>query len=369
MGSAPPYLHGMSERSANPERRDGETTAAAAGLTYVSEERPGWSRRRRGRGFSYHQADGSLITDGSARERIDALAIPPAWGAVWICPLADGHIQATGRDEAGRKQYIYHAAWRDARDAAKFRGLVDFGNALPSIRRRVRSDLRAAPLTRRRVTAAVVRLMDETLVRVGNAKYARGNGTYGVTTLRTKHVRLRGGDIRLAFDAKGGERRTLRLHDPEVAEVIRSSKEAPGYELFHYDAGGGVVRTVTSDDVNAYLRDLTGADVTAKDFRTSGGTTLAASGLDAFLEGGDVGSVDDREHGLSAAIERAAEALGNTPAVCRASYVHPALVASWLDGTFAARFAEALEEARARRVRELRLHETATLRFLEATPR
>lgn len=341
-----------------------EAAAAAARLRYVSDEQPGYRRRRRGKGFSYHASDGALVTDERVRARIDALAIPPAWQEVWICPLPNGHIQATGRDDAGRKQYVYHPRWVELRDAVKFASLVEFGHALPRLRRRVARDVRAEGPGPAKLVAAAVRMLDRTLVRVGNPSYARANGSYGVTTLRDRHVRLLDDEIAISFRGKSGEKHALSLVDAELAELFRERQELPGYELFRYRDADGVVRGIGSEEVNDYLRAVTGTELTAKEFRTWGASVIAAEALAAVALAPDA-SARQRERAAAAAVERAATALGNTPSVCRRAYVHPRLLTSFLEGAFAGAYREALAAARARRPRELRLHEAATLRFLE----
>ncbi|HZW27047.1 MAG TPA: hypothetical protein VFF08_01235 [Trueperaceae bacterium] len=341
--------------------------AAAAGLRYVEDGEPGFTRRRRGKGFSYLDQVGRPLTDAAERERVRSLAVAPAWSDVWVCPYADGHLQATGRDEAGRKQYVYHPAFTAVRDAAKFARLGGFGALLPRVRRRVRRDLRRDGLDRVRLVAAAVRLMDLSLLRVGNASYARSNGSYGATTLRDKHVRVDGDAIDLRFVGKSGERHVHTLVDDELAAVIRDCQELPGYELFRYRGEGGAVQSIDSGDVNDYLRDVSGEDVSAKDFRTWGGTVVTAGALyrAAAGAGGEPRSQAARKRLLKEAVCSAAEALGNTPAVCRQSYVHPAVFAAFDAGEFTGAYAEAVRRARERRPRELRLHEAATLAFLD----
>lgn len=337
--------------------------ARDARLRYVSDTERGFGRRRRGPGFSYHEESGATITDPHVRERIEGLVIPPAWRDVWICRDTRGHLQATGRDEAGRKQYIYHPRWREVRDRVKFDHLVTFAEALPKIRRRLRRDLRDDPLSRRRVTAAIVKLMDTTLVRVGNTAYARENGSYGLTTLRQEHVRANGDELALAFEGKGGARHELNVRDQTLAAVVRECQEIDGYELFRYLDADGVTRTVDSSDVNDYLREAAQREVTAKDFRTWGGTVLTARALHGAPA---VESVTGRKRTLVAAVRATAVELGNTAAVTRRAYVHPSVIEAYLGGSFGAAYTAALEAARRRRARELRLHEGATLHYLRA---
>jgi DNA topoisomerase I len=340
--------------------------AREARLRYVSDGEAGYRRRRCGRGFTYLDHDGSRVAEPGERERIASLVIPPAWEDVWICRDARGHLQATGRDEAGRKQYLYHPRWREVRDRTKFEQLVPFGESLPGLRRRVRRDLRRDRHDRRRVTAAIVKLMDVTLIRIGNAAYARANGSYGLTTLRAEHVRADGAELELAFAGKGGAHHAASVRDAQLAAVVRECQEIPGYELFRYLDDEGATRCVDSSDVNDYLQAATEHDVTAKDFRTWGATVLAARELHAR---DDADGATARKRAAVAALREVAAALVNTPAVCRRAYVHPALLDAYLGGAFAAEYAAALAAVRHGRPRELRLHEAATLRYLRALPR
>ncbi len=353
----------MSERQDIGDRQEAHRSAARdARLRYVGEHERGFTRRRHGRGFGYGDTRGERVTDPEERERLTALVIPPAWNDVWICRDVRGHIQATGRDEAGRKQYIYHPRWHEIRDRAKFEHLVAFGTSLPAIRRRLRRDLRDDLLSRRRLIAAIVKLMDATLIRVGNATYARANGSFGLTTLREEHVRANGDEIVFDFVGKGGTRHELSVRDEELAAIVRSCQEIPGHELFHYLDAEGVPRTVDSSDVNDYLRSVTERDVTAKDFRTWGGTVLTARALHAQR---DAASLTARKRSVVASIREVAGTLGNTPAVCRRAYVHPLVIEHYLEGSFHDDYDRALEVARRRRPRELRLHEAAALGYLE----
>jgi DNA topoisomerase I len=336
-----------------------ERSARAAGLRYVSDDRPGISRRRRGRGFQYIGPDGETITDRDARARIEALAIPPAWTEVWICPSPNGHVQATGRDARGRKQYRYHRRWREVRDETKYHRLAAFARALPRIRRRVDRDLRRHALSRERVVATVVRLLDITTIRVGNDEYARENRSFGLTTLRERHVELAGDTIRFRFRGKGGKSVDVDVEDPRVARVIRRCEELPGQHLFQYVNGDGVPADVTSDDVNDYIRDAAGDEFTAKDFRTWTGTVLAAWTLDELA-----GTQTAPKRELVSAIESVARELGNTPAVCRACYVHPDVMDAHLDGTLRAGLGRRAGQALTKRDR-LSPHEAAVLAFLE----
>jgi DNA topoisomerase I len=304
-----------------------ERSARAAGLRHVSDEEPGIARRRRGRGFQYIGPDGATIRDRDERARIEALAIPPAWTEVWICPSRNGHIQATGRDARGRKQYRYHPKWREVRDETKYHRLAAFARALPRIRRRVDRDLRRRALSRERVVATVVRLLDVTTMRVGNDEYVRENKSFGLTTLRERHVELSGDRIRFRFRGKGGKAHDVDVEDPRVARVIRRCEELPGQHLFQYVNGEGEPVDVTSDDVNDYIQEAAGDEFTAKDFRTWTGTVLAACALD------ELGAAEAPKKQLVTAIESVARELGNTPAVCRACYVHPEVIDAHGNGT------------------------------------
>jgi DNA topoisomerase-1 len=315
----------------NSRRRLTEHRAAArrAGLRYVSDGAKGITRRRVGTGWAYYAADGSRITDSRVRKRLKALAIPPAWDEVWICPNPEGHIQATARDARGRKQYRYHPAYREARDHSKFRHMLEFSEVLPRLRSRIERDLRAPDHTRRQLLATVVRLLDRTLIRVGNDEYARENNSFGLTTLRRRHVRVDGGTLRFSFRGKSGVEHSISLSDPRLARIIQRCQDLPGYELFQYLDAAGKRQSVSSDDVNDYLRDLTGRDVTAKDFRTWGGTMLAAVELRAT---GPAASRREADRNIVSTIDAVAERLGNTRAVCRKYYVHPALLRAYLMG-------------------------------------
>ncbi|WP_135470449.1 DNA topoisomerase IB [Crenalkalicoccus roseus] len=303
--------------------------AREAGLRHVSDEAPGILRRRAGRGFTYRLPEGGPVRDAATLRRIRALAIPPAWTQVWICPDPDGHIQATGRDQKGRKQYRYHPRWRAVRDAAKYGHMLEFARALPGIRARVQADMRLPGLPRERVLATVVHLLEATLIRVGNDDYAARNGSYGLTTLRARHVQVDGAALRFAFRGKSGRVWRLRVTDRRVARIARACQELPGQELFQYLDAEGAVRDVTSGDVNAYLREISGRDITAKDFRTWAGTVLAAMALR------ELGAVDGQaaaKRNITAAIERVAARLGNTPTICRQCYVHPQVFDAYLEG-------------------------------------
>jgi DNA topoisomerase-1 len=320
-----------------PDPRD---VAREAGLRYATDARPGISRRRAGRGFSYRDAAGTVIRDLDVLARIKALAIPPAWTDVWICPWPNGHLQATGRDARGRKQYRYHARWHDRRGADKFERMVEFAEALPRIRERCEADLARPGLPREKVLAAVVRLLELTLIRVGNDEYARLNKSFGLTTLRDRHATIAGSRVRFRFRGKSGQTHEVGLRDRRLARVIRRCQELPGQELFQYLDDEGEVRDVTSDDVNAYLREAAGP-FTAKDFRTWAGTVLAYRALRA-LQPAD-GEADGRK-AVVEAVRQTADRLGNTPAVARGSYVHPAVLEAYMDGSLGSALVEVAEE-------------------------
>jgi DNA topoisomerase-1 len=302
--------------------------AKLAGLRYVSDLDPGIRRRACGKGFSYTDPDGRTLTDRAARQRIRLLAIPPAWRDVWICPIEHGHIQATGRDARGRKQYIYHHDWVAVRDANKFARMRAFGRALPLIRRRVALDLALPGIPREKVLATLVRLLDTTLIRVGNKEYARTNGSYGLTTLRSRHVDVSGAQIQFEFRGKGGIAHRVVVAEPKLARVVRRLLDLPGQELFRYVDADGALRTVDSADVNDYLRAIAGEDFTAKDFRTWYATHAALRGLERC----PFESKTQATREVKRVLCEVAKKLGNTPAICRKSYVHPVVIERFLAG-------------------------------------
>jgi DNA topoisomerase-1 len=304
-------------------------SARAAGLRYVSDLIPGIRRMRVGKGFRYTASDGRPIRDAETLGRIKRLAIPPAWTDVWICPDPRGHLQATGRDARGRKQYRYHPRWREVRDAVKYDHMLAFAQALPKIRERTDRDLERPGMPREKVLATVVRLLEETRIRVGNDEYRKENGSYGLTTLRNRHVNVIGAEVRFSFRGKSGKHHTIELHDRRMARIIRRFIEIPGQELFKYVDENGEAKAIDSADVNDYLREITGEDFTAKDFRTWAGTILAARFL---RETAEVANSRGLKKQLLRAIARVAEELGNTPAVARKGYIHPAVIAAYLCG-------------------------------------
>jgi DNA topoisomerase I len=344
------------------EPNDSEASAEEAGLRYVTDTMPGIRRRRAGRGFTYIGPDGDRITDDDRIAWIRGLAIPPAWTDVWISPIRRGHLQATGRDARGRKQYRYHPRWREVRDGAKYGRLVDFARALPRIRRRTDRDLRRRGVPREKVLALVVRLLEATLIRVGNDEYARENRSYGLSTMRDRHVEIRGATLRFTFRGKGGKEHDIDVRDERLARIVRQVQELPGQTLFQYRDADGVRREVTSEDVNAYLREISGDDFTAKDFRTWAGTVAAAMALEEFTQ------IDDeagRKRAIVRAIEAVAEQLGNTPTVCRACYVHPDVLDAYLDGSFVDALSRRARGA-GRGAHALRAPEAAVLGLLQA---
>jgi len=303
-------------------------SAKAAGLRYVTETGPGIRRRRAGQGFVYLNGHGP-VHETQTLERIRALAIPPAWTDVWICPSPSGHIQAVGRDARGRKQYRYHPRWRETRDESKYTRMLAFARALPRIRARVEADLRRRGLPREKVLATIVRLLETTLVRVGNEEYARANKSFGLTTLRDRHVDVSGAEMRFQFRGKGGKEHAVGVRDPRVARIVRHLQDLPGQELFQYLDEEGARRSVDSGDVNAYLREISGEDFTAKDFRTWAGTVLCAL---ALAEVREFGSVREARRNINRAIVQVAARLGNTPAISRKCYVHPVVLDAYLQG-------------------------------------
>jgi DNA topoisomerase-1 len=307
---------------------DAKEAAAEAGLRYVSDEQPGITRRRSGNGFAYRMPDGSPVRDKATLERIRSLAVPPAYRDVWICPHANGHIQATGRDDKGRKQYRYHPRWREVRDAAKFEHIMEFAAALPGIRARVDADMKKSGMPREKVLATIVHLLETTLIRVGNDDYVKQNGSFGLTTLRNRHVAVDGSELRFSFKGKSGKSWRLGVKDRRVARIVRQCQELPGQELFQYVDADGQPRDVTSDDVNEYLREIAGAEVTAKDFRTWAGTVLAAL---ALQECERFSTQAAAKRNIRAAIEAVSARLGNTPTICRKCYVHPEILDCYLD--------------------------------------
>ena len=342
---------------------DPREAAEEAGLVYVDDSRPGFTRRRSGTGFGFRDTKGVPIRDPAVIKRIRSLAIPPAYTDVWICPRANGHIQATGRDAKGRKQYRYHPDFRQARDATKFGRIMAFADVLPGIRARVDRDMSLRGLPRDKVLATVVHLLETTLIRVGNDDYARTNKSYGLTTLRDPHVKIEGAELKFRFKGKSGQTWNLSLKDRRVARIVKACQDLPGQELFQYLDEDGVRRDVTSADVNAYLREVTGEEITAKDFRTWAGTVLAALALREF-EAFD--SQAKAKTNLRAAIERVAARLGNTPTVCRSCYIHPQVLDCYVEGALLLQVKDAVEDELREDLGCLTPEEAAVLGLLKA---
>ena len=330
-------------------------------LRYVTDEQPGIRRVKVRNGFKYVDPDDKVVRDRATVNRIKAIVIPPAWTDVWICPRADGHLQATGRDQRGRKQYRYHAGYRAAREEAKFDRLVAFGKALPRIRKAVARDLAKSGLSRRKVLAAVVKLLETSLIRVGNEEYAKENGSYGLTTMRDRHVEVDGGLIRFKFKGKSGIVHEIDVRDRRLARIVQECQDLPGQELFQYLDDDDQVRDIGSDDVNDYLKDVAGEDFTAKDFRTWAGTVLAALALKEFEV---FDSETQAKRNVMSAIKSVAGKLGNTPAVCRACYVHPRVIDAYLQGTMLDAMRRRMTEAMTH-VHDLTPEEAAVLALLQ----
>jgi DNA topoisomerase-1 len=329
------------------------TPAATAGLAYVGDHEPGLRRMPSPAGFDYRDPSGAPVDDPEILDRIRALAIPPAWTEVWICPDPDGHIQATGRDKRGRKQYRYHPRWREQRDSAKYDRMAAFGRALPRLRARVERDLSRPGMSREKVLATVARLLELTLIRVGNDEYARKNKSFGLTTLRKRHVDVHGAAVMFEFRGKSGKAHRTGVHDRRLARVIRACEELPGQRLFQYIGEDGHAHAVGSHDVNAYIHAATGQHFTAKDFRTWAGSLLAAQLLAACER---AGSKTQHKNTIAGCVKAVARKLGNTPAVCRSSYIHPEVIAAYADDRLRVGFRRCLVDPRT--------CEKAMLRFL-----
>jgi DNA topoisomerase-1 len=345
---------------------DAPAVARKVGLRYVDDSRPGIGRKKSATGFRYVAPDGKPVRDEDEISRIRALAIPPAWTDVWICPYANGHIQATGRDAKKRKQYRYHAQWRSVRDESKYERMLSFGSALPRIRAQVDEALALPGLPREKVLATVVALLQKTMIRIGNAEYARTNKSFGLTTLRNRHVEVSGREIAFQFRGKSGVMHTVRLHDPRLARIVKRIRDLPGQELFQYIDDDGERRSIDSADVNDYLRTLTGEDYTAKDFRTWSGTLLAALELQALCP---CESEAGARRNIVQAIANVAQRLGNTPAVCRKCYVHPAVLDCYLQGAMRQTWDRLMQSVRAADdPHALKAEEMAVLALLQARP-
>lgn len=307
---------------------DPVASAKAAGLRYVSDELPGITRVARGKHFAYIAADGKEVDDEKELARIKSLAVPPAYTDVWICPIANGHLQATGRDARGRKQYRYHKRWREIRDETKYGRMIAFAQALPAMRKRIETDLARSGLPREKVLATVVQLLETTAIRVGNDEYAKDNGSFGLTTLRNTHAKVDGATVRFSFRGKSGIRHAIDLHDRRLAKIVRKCQDLPGQQLFEYLDDDGTTRAIDSTDVNQYIREISGEDFSAKDFRTWLGTVTCASLL---AEQDEAPTQSERKTRLTGVIKDVAQRLGNTPAVCRKCYVHPHVLEAYLE--------------------------------------
>ena len=342
--------------------REFRAVAQSAHLRYVRDADGGFARRRRGKSFTYVRPNGEPLRDRATVDRIRSLAIPPAWKEVWICPTPNGHLQATGRDARGRKQYRYHPRWREAQDQNKYERIIAFAQTLPNIRRAVARDLRKRGLPREKVLALTVKLLETTLIRVGNDEYARDNNSFGLTTMQDEHVKIRGATIRFDFRGKHGIEHEIELKSPQLAPLVRACRDLPGQELFQYVNEAGDVCDIGSGDVNDYLREISGQDFTAKDFRTWAGTALAAR---ALQEVEDFDSKAAAKRNITKAIESVAERLGNTQAICRKCYVHPAIIDAYMDRSLVKTLKRRAEKELRGRLHRLSGEEAAVLALLQ----
>jgi DNA topoisomerase-1 len=341
---------------------DPRDAAETAGLLYVSDEEPGIRRKKSGKGFTYLKPDGAKVADKATLDRIKSLAIPPAYTDVWICAKANGHIQATGRDAKGRKQYRYHPAFREVRESTKYEHMLEFARGLPAIRKTIDEHMSLRGLPREKVLATVVHLLENTLIRVGNADYVKQNKSYGLTTLRDPHVKVEGGELRFQFKGKSGKTWKLQVKDRRIARIVKACQDLPGQDLFQYLDDNGEQQSVTSADVNAYLKEITGRDITAKDFRTWAGTVLAALALKEFEE---FDSEAKAKKNIRAAIEKVSGRLGNTPSICRKCYVHPEVFSSYMDGELLLEVKEEIETELREDLPSLKPEEAAVLTLLQ----
>lgn len=341
---------------------DAKEAAENAGLVYVTDDGPGIVRQPYRGKFRYRDARGNVVTDEKTVKRIASLAIPPAYTDVWICPKANGHIQATGRDAKGRKQYRYHPRFREVRDSTKYEHMLDFAKALPGVRERIDADLKKRGLPREKVLAAVVHLLETTMIRIGDADYAKQNKSYGLTTLQDRHVAIDGAELRFNFKGKSGKQWRLKLKDRRIAKIVKASQDLPGQHLFQYVGEDGAQYEVTSNDINAYLREISGTDITAKDFRTWNGTVLAALALSEYEK---VDSQAAAKRNVRTAIEAVASRLGNTPTVCRKCYIHPEVFESYLSDELVLEARDAVEKELREDLSRLRPEEAVVLAFLQ----
>ena len=349
-------------KTISPPPLDPLQSAKSAGLRYVTGEGPGIVRRRSGKGFTYIGVDAKPVRDMGTLERIKSLAIPPAWENVWICPVENGHIQAAGRDARGRKQYRYHSRYREVRDEAKYGRMLAFGAVLPKIRKKVNGDLAAPGLPQRKVIAAIVRLLDETCIRIGNDEYAKSNKSYGLTTLKEQHVDVHGDNLRLRFRGKSKQDHDIKLRDRRLAKIVKQLQELPGQELFQYRENDGDYVKVDSADVNEYLREVTQEDFTAKDFRTWHGTGQMAQELASL---GPAQSETEAKRNIVEAVKRTAKQLGNRPAACRKYYIHPAILESYMEQTMFEAM-KGVHSGSGNSAAQLRAEELVVLRLVEA---
>jgi DNA topoisomerase I len=343
------------------ELNDPIIAAETAGLHYCDGSTPGITRRRAGTGFSYVGADGRPVKSRAVLERVRALAIPPAWRDVWICPDADGHLQAHGRDARGRKQYRYHPRWRTVRDQAKYGDIAAFVKVLPRLREKLERDLASPKLDKTKVVAAIVHILEATRIRIGNDEYARSNRSYGLTTLLDRHATIRGATVALRFRGKSGKEHQATILDRRLASIVKRCRDIPGQRLFQYIDEAGDPHPITSTDVNDYLREAMGIPFTAKVFRTWAGT-LGAALLLARSERSRSQAHGRRQ--IKAAIEQVSKTLGNTPAICRSSYVHPVVFDAYLDGSLHDRMRESIAQAMRRRPKRLDVEECAVLHLV-----
>jgi DNA topoisomerase-1 len=334
---------------------------AEEGLRYVTDASPGYSRKRAGKSFSYYDKDGKRITSPDILRRIKSIGIPPAYESVWICPSPNGHIQATGLDARGRKQYRYHAKWRELRDQNKYEHAMEFAAALPDLRRRVAADLKRDGLPREKVLATIVSLLEKTLIRVGNNEYAEQNKSYGLTTMRRRHVEIKGSTLRFNFTGKSGKQWKLQVQDKRIVAIVKRCADIPGHELFKYLDDAKQAHTVDSGDVNAYIKEITQQDFTAKDFRTWAGTVFAAMALAEFKK---YDSEAEAKRNIIAAIDKVAKQLGNTRAICRKCYVHPDIIDAYMSGDLVKMTDAKIAEKFKRQFSKLTSDEVMVLSFL-----
>lgn len=340
---------------------DPQQAAETAGLRYVTDQKPGIGRRKKNGAFAYYDQNGNRIKDAGKIQRIRSIVIPPAWERVWICPSANGHLQATGFDAKGRKQYKYHPTWRVVRDEAKFERLFLFAKVLPKIRAKVDRDLRRPALCREKVIATVVRLLEVSLIRVGNEEYFKENRSFGLSTLRNRHAEINGSTVKFHFHGKSGKDHTVEVSDRRVARIVKKCQDLPGQHLFEYKDTEGRIASIASEDVNAYLHAITNQPFTAKDFRTWAGTVLAAIALSKMQE---VDSETVAKKNVLTGIEAVARLLGNTVAICRKCYIHPAIPTSYLDGTLAQNLRAKADSQIASHLHQLKPEEAAVMSLL-----